>query len=116
MDRSSNTALPDRRAFVGYFSALGLGGTLFPGVLWSKAQERQEVTAAMVADAEKIAGLAFSDAEREMMLDGLNRNLEAYQELRTQTIPNWVGPAVQFDPTLPGTEMPATVNPFSASA
>lgn len=115
MDRSPTTALPDRRAFVGYFSALGLGGTLFPGVLWARAQERQEVTAAMVADAEKVAGLSFSDAEREMMLEGLNRNLEAYEALRGQTIPNWVGPAVQFDPTLPGTEMPAAQEPIRPS-
>src|SRR5690606_10229087 len=29
----------DRRAFLAYFSSVGLGGTLLPGVLWAQAQQ-----------------------------------------------------------------------------
>jgi Asp-tRNA(Asn)/Glu-tRNA(Gln) amidotransferase A subunit family amidase len=87
-------------------SALGLGGTLFPGVLWAQAQERQEITAAMVAEAEKLAGLSFTPEEREDMLRGLNGNARAYEALRQQPIPNGVPPALVFDPALPGKTPP----------
>ncbi len=30
----------DRRGFMAYMSALGLGGTLLPGLLWAQLQER----------------------------------------------------------------------------
>jgi len=72
----------DRRSFMRFCSASGLAGTLFPGVLWAKIQERQEVTAEMVADAEKLAGLDFTPGEREAMLEGLEENLEAFEALR----------------------------------
>ena len=50
-------ALPDRRAFMGYFASVGLGSTLLPGVLWAKVAEGAEVTTASVAAAAEIAGL-----------------------------------------------------------
>ena len=42
----------DRRAFMGYFSSIGLGATLLPGVLWAQAQEAgaQQVTAEMLPE------------------------------------------------------------------
>jgi Asp-tRNA(Asn)/Glu-tRNA(Gln) amidotransferase A subunit family amidase len=102
----------DRRRFVQYFSAAGLGGTLLPGVVWAKAQEAGVVTLEMLAEAEKIAGLEFSDDEREMMLRGLDRNLQAYEALRRHSIPNAVPPAVTFDPQLPGRAYPTESTPF----
>ncbi len=104
----------DRRAFLSWFSALGLGGTLLPGVLWARMQEAP-VTVEMVADAEKLAGLAFTDEEREMMVQGLERNREAYEELRRQSVPNEVPPALHFDPQLPGTRPEVRDRPFSPS-
>lgn len=102
----------DRRAFTGYFAAMGLGGTLLPGVLWARAQEAGEVTKEILADAEKVAGLEFTDEEREMMLSGLNSNLEAYAALREVPIPNSVVPAVVFDASLPWHEAPTEERPF----
>lgn len=99
---SEGRRLMDRRRFVTYFSALGLGGTVFPAALWQAAQEAGKITKDMLADAEAVAGLEFSDAERELMLDGLNNQLEAYRELRTVSIPNETHPALLFDPVLPG--------------
>jgi Asp-tRNA(Asn)/Glu-tRNA(Gln) amidotransferase A subunit family amidase len=55
-----------------------------------------------IAYAEKIAGLAFTEAERKLMLDGVNEQLEHYQKLRTVSIDNAVPPALAFDPRLPG--------------
>lgn len=91
----------DRRAFMGYFSAIGLGATALPELLWQAAQQGP-VTKEMIAQAERLAGLEFTDQERELMLEGVNDNLAAYRRLREVTIPNEVAPALQFDPLLPG--------------
>ncbi len=96
----------DRRTFVAFFSATGLGGTLFPGVLWAQASQEPRVTKDMIADAEKVAGLSFSEEEREQMLRGLNQNVEQWEQLRTVPLTNAVAPAVQFDPQLPGVPYP----------
>ncbi len=96
----------DRRRFVAYFAAAGLGGTALPGVLWGLAQQAGTITKEMLADAEAVAGLRFTDAERELMLEGLNENLEAYRKLRTVAIPNETYPALLFDPALPGRAAP----------
>lgn len=102
----------DRRSFVAAFSAMGLGGTLLPGVLWAKSQEAGVVTREILMDAEKVAGLEFTDEERDMMLRGLDRNLEAYEALRAHPIPNGVSPAVHFDAQLPGRPLPIRSEPF----
>ena len=102
----------DRRGFMAYMSALGLGGTVFPGVLWAHMQARGEITSEIVADAGAVAGLDFTDSERDMMLADLNTNLEAYEALREVAVANHVTPAVQFDPALPGRDLPSETRPF----
>jgi Asp-tRNA(Asn)/Glu-tRNA(Gln) amidotransferase A subunit family amidase len=102
----------DRRGFMAYMSALGLGGTVFPGVLWAQAQTRGEITSELVADAGAVAGLEFTDAELALMLEGLNTNLAGYEAMRERPIPNHVMPAVQFDPVLPGRDLPSETRPF----
>jgi Asp-tRNA(Asn)/Glu-tRNA(Gln) amidotransferase A subunit family amidase len=107
----------DRRAFMASMSALGLGATAFPAALWASMQEAQEaqelrVTAEMIAAAEQLAGLEFTDEERELMLRGANRSLEAYESLREVSIPNSVPPAIRFDPVLPGRSYPSESSVF----
>lgn len=98
----------DRRAFVNYFTGIGLGTTLLPGALWAQLQQQQEdrITKEMIKDAEALAGLEFTDAEREAMVRGVNANARNYAQLRAVDIPNSVPPAVQFDPVLPGVKLP----------
>lgn len=105
----------DRRAFMSYMSGVGLGGTLFPGVLWAQAQESQAITSEIIVDAAAVAGLDFSEEEREGMLRGLNQNLGAFRAIREQGIPNEIPPALQFDPALPGVEPPTQQKPFRMS-
>ncbi len=95
-----------RRRFMAYLTGLGLGSSAFPATLWALSQGGK-ITKDMLANAEAVAGLEFTDAERELMLDGVNSNLEAYEKLRAVRLPNDVVPAVRFDPVLPGG--PATV-------
>ena len=55
-----------------------------------------------LASAEKISGLAFTTAERELMLEDVNQRLADYEKLRAISIDNAVPPAVSFDPRVPG--------------
>lgn len=98
---------PRRRAFLAAFAGTGLTGTLFPGVLWARWQEEEPespITAEMIADAERIAGLELTPEEREAMRDGLAEHLESYARLRELRIPNDVPPALLFEPVMPGVE------------
>ena len=94
----------DRRHFISYFTTIGLSSTLFPGVLWAKAQERNggKITRETLIAAEEIAGIAFSDAQRDAMLEGVNGNLQRYDDIRRVHIDISVPPALRFSPVLPG--------------
>jgi len=48
--------------------------------------------------AEQIAGLRFTDAEEEAALNGVSRNLDAYETLRKLDIPLDTEPAITFRP------------------
>ena len=65
-----------------------------------------------IASAEKIAGLRFTHKERRLMLEDLRETAGSYAELRKAVLPNSVPPALRFDPTVPGADLPS---PSSAS-
>lgn len=92
-----------RRHFLTYFSSLGLASTLLPGVLWAQMKEKKtsKVTTQMIASAEELAGLKFTSEERELMADGVNRNLESVEKLRGISLPNSTPPALYFNPLPP---------------
>src|SRR3954471_1318947 len=96
------TAGHDRRRFLGYFSAIGLGGTLLPGVLWARVTGGEEITVATIACAEEIAGLKFTEEQRQQMVDGLKGQESQIEQLHTIKLENSVAPAVHFDPVPPG--------------
>jgi Asp-tRNA(Asn)/Glu-tRNA(Gln) amidotransferase A subunit family amidase len=92
----------DRRKFLGYFSAIGLGSTLLPGVLWAKVAGGEDITPATIACAEEIAGLKFSDEQRQQMVNGLKSQESQIEQLRAIALDNSVPPAIVFDPVPPG--------------
>jgi len=92
----------DRRQFMGYFAGLGLGSTLFPGVLWAKISAGADITVETIASAEEVAGLIFDPAERELMLDGLKQQEQRIEALHKVVLLNSVSPAIVFDPLPPG--------------
>jgi Asp-tRNA(Asn)/Glu-tRNA(Gln) amidotransferase A subunit family amidase len=57
--------------------------------------------------AEHIIGLEFTPEEREMMLEGLERNLSSYEKLRSVSLANHVPPALLFDPIGPAASSPS---------
>jgi len=84
-------------------AGLGVTSTVMSEALWAEvADERNaKVTKDMLQEAERLAGLEFTDDERELMVEGLNKYLQGYQKLREVPIANSVAPAVQFNPVVP---------------
>ena len=96
----------DRREFLAYFSAVGLGSSLLPGVLWGKVAAGAEITKDTIASAEEIAGVTFTDEERAMMVRNLTQTKTAIEALHKIPLENTVPPAIVFDPIPPGTTLP----------
>src|SRR5689334_3942468 len=99
----------DRRAFMAYFSSIGLGSTLFPGVLWAQAQQQQspEITKETIAAAEQIADVSFTDEQRAAIARGLQQARNAIDQLHKVPLDMSVFPAIVFDPVPPGEKLPA---------
>ena len=93
-----------RRGFMTGTAGLGLTSTVMSKALWAKVadEEDAEVTKDMLQEAERLAGLEFTDDERELMVEGLNKYLQGYKKLREVPIDNSVPPAVQFNPVIAG--------------
>lgn len=82
--------------------------------IWAGFDER--ITERTLAEAEKLLGLQFTEAERRLMLGGqaveaedgyfTQRNART-RELRSIEKPNGLAPATVFDPRLPGVEYAA---------
>ena len=74
--------------------------------MFKSPEEVNVVTPEMVQAAGTLIGIEFTADEIELMIEGLNANLESYQSLRQKPLPNGVAPAISFDPLLGG-EIPA---------
>lgn len=94
----SSSLAAARRAFLSRCGALGVGSTLFPGVLWAKVAAGEEITDATIAAAAEVAGVSFSDEERALMLDGLKRQTAQLAALHAIRLDNAVAPAMIFNP------------------
>ncbi len=107
-----------RRRFLGYFSGVGLGGTLLPGVLWSQVQQAgaAAITLPMLQDALALSGLTFSEEDEKAMLQAVNQNLTRYEEVRKLHIPNDISPPFYFSALVPGMKVDRTRQPLRFSA
>ena len=107
----------DRRNFMKTCSGMGLAGTLFPGVLWAQAQGQvaTKITKEMIDNAASIADVAIADEYKQMMLDNLNEQSKGYEEIYKLHIPNFVEPALIFDPVLPGMKFETERKPMRIS-
>jgi Asp-tRNA(Asn)/Glu-tRNA(Gln) amidotransferase A subunit family amidase len=119
----------DRRQFLGACSALGLGQTLFPGVLFGMATQAtspaastpaepklKKITPEMIDAAAVIAGIAVTAEQKTMMLEGLTQQRDSVAVIRSMKIPNSVAPAFVFDPVLGGMVLDAVRVPMRMSA
>ena len=71
----------------------------------SQAEEKKDslrVNKEMIAEAEKLIGLEFTDDERQLMLEDLDENLTGYESLHAIHLDNSVAPVLKFNPIPPG--------------
>jgi Asp-tRNA(Asn)/Glu-tRNA(Gln) amidotransferase A subunit family amidase len=106
----------DRRRFLAACSGLGLGSTLFPGVLWTFAADKDKVTLEMIDQAAAIADVPIPADDRQMMLDSLNNHVKGFEDIYKLHMPNSVPPAFVFDPVLPSTKFETGKRPLRMSA
>src|SRR3954447_15455502 len=69
-------------------------------------QTPQRITKDMLRQSLQLVGLEFTDAQLDMMLPGVNRNLVSYESLRKISVPLDTEPAFSFHPLLPGKALP----------
>jgi len=105
----------DRREFMKVCTGMGLGATLFPGVLWAQAQGKPKITKEMIDSAASIADVPIADEYKQMMLDNLNQQAKGYEDIYALHIPNSVDPALIFDPVLPGMKLEKLHKPMRIS-
>ena len=119
----------DRRRFLEACSALGLGQTLFPGVLFGMATQAKspaggapagpepgKITPEMIDAAAVIAGVTMTPEQKAMMLDGLKQQRDSVVVIRSMKIPNSVAPAFVFDPVPAGMTLTTARVPMRMSA
>jgi Asp-tRNA(Asn)/Glu-tRNA(Gln) amidotransferase A subunit family amidase len=96
----------DRRRFVAACSGLGLGSTLFPGVLWAQTQAKGavKITKEMIEAAATLADVTISEEYKQLMLDNLNEQAKGYEAIYALHMPNAVEPALLFDPIVSETK------------
>jgi Asp-tRNA(Asn)/Glu-tRNA(Gln) amidotransferase A subunit family amidase len=120
----------DRRRFLGVCSAMGLGQTLLPGVLFGMAAQAQspaapsgdaahemgKITPEMIDAAAVIAGITVTAEQKTMMLEGLAKQRDSVMMIRSMKIPNSVAPAFVFDPVPAGMVLDTVKQPMRMSA
>ena len=76
----------DRRRFTAFLAGFGLAGTALPRLLWAAVEEDGKLSLEALKGAEQLAGLEFTDSERELMLEGLSttcaRTTRPYERCR----------------------------------
>ena len=109
----------NRRHFIGYFSALGLGSTLLPGALTAVAQDAEKITVEMVAAAAKISGLTLPPETLQNIANQLSSARGSlrtrYENIRAANIPNSLQPALVFNPIPAGMKLPTVRLPLKRS-
>jgi Asp-tRNA(Asn)/Glu-tRNA(Gln) amidotransferase A subunit family amidase len=109
--------IENRRRFLAYFSGIGLSSTLLPGVLWAQleGQQPRKISPEMLKSAERIAGLEFTDAERELLIADVNQHLAHYEHIRKIHLDNSVVSCLRFSPILPGMKFDTVRRPMQMS-
>jgi Asp-tRNA(Asn)/Glu-tRNA(Gln) amidotransferase A subunit family amidase len=130
MSEQSFSFATSRRRFLGVCSAVGVGQTLLPGVLFGMAQnsaggvkasggdghELAKITPEMIDAAAVIAGVTLTAEQRAMMLEGLTKQRDSVVVIRGMKIPNSVAPAFVFDPVPAGMVLDTVRVPMRMSA
>lgn len=85
-----------------FFSTLLAAGAAAPALAQQPASAPQRVDRLRLDAAESLFGVDFNEAEEQMALNSVNRNLDSYEQLRKLNIPLDTEPAITFRPYLTG--------------
>lgn len=105
---STSEAKLNRRSFVKLLPAAGAAGLTMtaaesvPAQNAGQQQTAQRITREMMQATEKLIGIELNEAQENMALPGVNRNLANYEALRKIDVPLDTEPATAFHPALPG--------------
>src|ERR1051326_2114072 len=104
MKKKRSSIDDSRRRFMAYFSSIGLGTTLVPGILWGRMQETgaQTITLDMLTTSLKLGGVDFTEEERKEMVNTANQNLTRAKAVQAFHIPNDITPPFHINAIVPG--------------
>jgi hypothetical protein len=85
-----------RREFVQFMAAVSSGGTFFGNTVRMMATGDNHVTREMVIEAEKLAGIKFTKAQRDMMIPTLQNYLQNVQYIKEISMPPEFAPRLYF--------------------
>ena len=85
-----------------FFSTLLAAGAATPALAQQNPPAAPKIDRLRLDAAESIFGVDFSEAEEQMALASVNRNLDSFEQLRKLNIPLDTEPAITFRPYLPG--------------
>jgi hypothetical protein len=71
-----------------------------------KGGHKMSVSKNEISSAEKIFGVKYTDAERQMMLGNIEAQIISAKKRREVNFPKWAQPALKFDPRPAGFVMP----------
>jgi Asp-tRNA(Asn)/Glu-tRNA(Gln) amidotransferase A subunit family amidase len=106
-------SFPTRRQLLRTIAATGVGSAIFHRALAADAEQVAAVTPEMVQQAEWIAGIALSDAERKEIAKSLTQSLRDFRALHAVSVPYDVPPALVFDPA---PDLPPVTGPVRRGA
>jgi Asp-tRNA(Asn)/Glu-tRNA(Gln) amidotransferase A subunit family amidase len=100
-----------RRSFFKFLSVAAPAFFKPPDLFATPVQVPPPIAPSMIAAGEKLVGLAFDDAEREMMAEGIADNLKRYEAIRALKLPSDTAPAFRFDVDVPGVRLEVPEHP-----
>ncbi len=92
----------NRRRFFSALTSAFAAGAAAPALAQAPAAPPPRIDRLRLDAAESIFGVDFTEAEEQMALNSVNRNLQSFEELRKLNIPLDTEPAITFRPYLPG--------------
>jgi Asp-tRNA(Asn)/Glu-tRNA(Gln) amidotransferase A subunit family amidase len=97
----------DRRTLIAFFAATGAAHRLLPGALWAQIQPgTRKLTIETVREAARLAGLEWTDAECQELIDALASFSRHAEGIDKSTLTNASPLPIHFDPRPPGMPQP----------
>jgi Asp-tRNA(Asn)/Glu-tRNA(Gln) amidotransferase A subunit family amidase len=96
---NGNALDPTRRQVLQTLAALGVGSAVFQRAVAAQAQPGTTVTPEMIQQAEWVAGLKLSEADRKSTALSLQRLVGDFEAMRRIPLDNSVAPALVFHPS-----------------